>query len=165
MRIGVISDTHGRTDGLAIAMNVLRSLRADFFIHCGDVADFGHDGDGVLSYLPAGKAAFVFGNNDFDLNPLRRYARAANLTCLDTHGTLELAGRRVFVTHGDRRSLIADAFDSGVDFLLTGHTHRPHDKTEAGVRWLNPGALYRARPRTCGLLDLASDTFDIHPVD
>src|ERR1700754_735549 len=59
--IGILSDTHGRADAMALAMQALRNGGAEFFIHCGDVGS-----EGVLDHLAGAPAAFVWGNTDWD---------------------------------------------------------------------------------------------------
>ena len=64
-----------------------------------------------------------------------------------------------------RRRAARGAHGEPVDLLLTGHTHRPSwEVTPADgssnarpVGRLNPGACWRAAPRTVALLDLPAD--------
>lgn len=159
MKIGILSDTHGRREIALRAAQLLRDRGAEFIIHCGDVGDCN-----VLDALAGGPAAFVFGNNDFDHDALREYAKAIDVTCLGEFGALNLGGKRIAVTHGDNglvMSRITQA-DPPYDYLFTGHTHVRHDqrvgKHAGALRWINPGALYRASRKSVALLDLATDT-------
>lgn len=159
MKLGLLSDTHGRVDTAQIAIGRLRSLGAEFLIHCGDV------GDGVALLLPADRSALVVGNCDFDADSLRIEAEANGARFLSTGGTIDLDGVTVAVTHGDDprrvRELLATA---NVRYLFTGHTHVAHDRREGGVRWINPGALHRAARKTVATLDLATDELVYHTI-
>jgi putative phosphoesterase len=156
VKLGLLSDTHGQLVAATQAVERLKQLGADFYLHAGDVGDFGHDGTGVLHLFEPGRAAFVFGNNDFDRPTLIEHANALQIQCLGDAGEIELAGIRIGLTHGDRRSRMDALIRSGVAYLITGHTHASHDLTLPGSRWINPGALHRARPKQFALLDLTS---------
>ena len=155
MIVGILSDTHGKADAATRGIELLLAAGAEYLIHCGDVG-----GESVLDTLTTLPAAFVFGNNDYDHRDLAEYANAVGVRCLGTDGVIELDGKSIAVTHGDVPRLISryTAADAGIDYLLTGHSHVPHDRRAGRVRWINPGALYRATPKTVATLDLATDT-------
>ena len=152
MKLGILSDTHGRAGIARRAIELLQAAGATAFVHCGDVGD-----EAVLDTLAGLDAVFVFGNNDDE--DLRIYAEAIGVVCLGTAGTVERAGRRMAVTHGDDPRLLAAAAkpENRADYLLTGHSHVRHDKRVGRLRWINPGALYRAVPKSIAVLDLATD--------
>ncbi len=50
-----------------------------------------------------------------------------------------LAGTRIHLLH-DRRRLGIDPVASGVDVVVSGHSHRPLIEHQAGVLYLNPGS-------------------------
>jgi putative phosphoesterase len=154
VRLGILSDTHSQIAITRRAVALLAENGAEYYVHCGDVGD-----EGVLDVLAGLPAAFVFGNNDFDHVGMQRYAEAIGIQCLGTGGVLELAGKRVAVTHGDELLTVAKyrRVGSGVDYLLTGHSHVRHDQRIGSVRWINPGALYRAGVKSVATLDLSSD--------
>jgi predicted phosphodiesterase len=54
---------------------------------------------------------------------------------------------------------------AGCEYVLHGHTHRANDVSIAGLRIINPGALFRARPHTVATLDLARDAVAFWCVD
>lgn len=151
MLLGILSDTHGRTEMAQRAITLLLERGAEFLIHCGDV------GDDVLQLLPAGDSAFVFGNNDYDVAEMRRQAEEFCLNCLGHGGVVELGGKKIGVAHGDQSRILAGLLAGGVDYLLTGHTHVAHDRRDGGARLINPGALHRASRKTVALLDLETD--------
>jgi putative phosphoesterase len=153
MLLGILSDTHDRADAMAAGVRLLRAAGAAYYVHCGDVGD-----EAVLDALAGEPAAFVFGNNDWDHAGLRRYAATLGITCLGDFGTLELAGKRIAVTHGDDGALLRRLVDAQEhDYVLLGHSHVAGEQRVGRVRLINPGALYRARVKTVALLDLATD--------
>jgi putative phosphoesterase len=169
MLIGLLSDTHDRLDAMIAAMRVLRGAGAEFFIHGGDVG-----GEQILDCLqspdvssgsqttgttrPGSGAAFVFGNNDWERRELARYAESIGVQCLEEFGELTLEGKRFAITHGDDSARLKRIHkDQQHDYLITGHTHMKRDERIGKIRWINPGALYRAREKTVAILDTTSD--------
>jgi len=156
MLIGILSDTHDRTEAMAAAVQLLQSRGAEYFIHCGDVGS-----TAVLDYLAGQKAAFVWGNCDWDRLGLQRYAKSIEVDCFGAFGELELDGKRFALIHGDdpalKRRLLSEQKH---DYLLQGHTHVRQDLRVGRMRIINPGALHRASPKTVALLDSASDLLE-----
>ena len=161
MKLGILSDTHGRAAIAREAVQKLTAAGATAFVHCGDVGD-DQGGEAVLDALAGLDACFVFGNNDWHHDDLRRYAEAIGVVCLDAAGTIEKGGRRIAVTHGDDARLVARLTtpQNAADYLLTGHSHVRHDRRVGAVRWINPGALYRATVKSVAVLDLATDALE-----
>ena len=171
VRLGILSDTHGRADACRMAVQTLLDLGAQALAHCGDVGE-----EAVLEALAGHPVWFVWGNNDFDRPRLAQYAQDLGLECLDDFGRFSFAGRQFALTHGDDSRLLASlcaAGDAGCaapkapvpdDYLLSGHTHVPHDRRHGRLRWINPGALYRARPKTVALLDVKNDQLLLRPL-
>ena len=161
MRIGLLSDTHGDAEIAEQAVRLLEAQGAEYLIHCGDVGE-----TDVLDALAGIPSAFVFGNNDFDRAELADYAKQIGVSCLNDFGKLAFNGKRITVTHGDQDYVLTRVLrDDTTDYLFTGHTHQRRDERIGGVRWINPGALYRAKLKTVGLLDLATDVYTSIVVD
>jgi hypothetical protein len=76
-------------------------------------------------------------------------------------GEIEIAGRRIAVTHGDSVAMLRRLAVAGPDYLLSGHTHRPSDERRGSTRWINPGALHRSASWTVATLDLDRDRLRI----
>lgn len=149
MRIGILSDTHGRVPATAAAMRLLQAQGAEFFIHCGDLGS-----TAVINHLAGVPSAFVFGNTDWDRQELRRHAEQLNVQCLGTYGDLNLGGKRFAVTHGDDNRLTRRVLSEQLhDYLLVGHSHAREQDQVGRVLLINPGALHRAHPKTVALLD------------
>ena len=156
MLIGLLSDSHGRAAVTARAVALLREQGAEMLIHLGDI-----ETDSVLDELAGHSAHVVFGNCDWDLAGLTRHAEFLGLTVDDPMGRIEIAGRRIAFTHGDRGHLMRQAVEEGADYLIHGHTHRIRDERIGPVRVINPGALFRAARYTAAVLDLAADSLRI----
>ncbi len=152
MKVGILSDTHDQVARTAAAATLLVDAGASAFIHCGDITV-----PQVIYELSARPSYFVFGNCDDDLAGLRQAIEGLGGTCLGDGGLISLGGRRIAVTHGhlgrefDRLEAMAP------HYLLSGHTHCADDRRLGPTRWINPGALHRAKPWTVALLDLETD--------
>ena len=156
MLIGILSDTHDRTDPLAAAIQRLRDRGAEHYIHCGDVG-----GERVLDLFAGLPFTFVWGNNDWDVTSLEDYAKSLGLTCGNRFADLTLGGKRFAVMHGDDAVVRRKALKDGIyDYLLEGHTHYYKDERVDRTRTINPGALFRANPKTVALLDTVTDRLE-----
>jgi putative phosphoesterase len=144
LRLGIISDTHGRLRPEVFDV----FSQVDHILHGGDVgaAD-------LLTELEAlAPVTAVFGNTDgFDVRG--RVPQVAEI---------ELDGFLITITHGDQFSspnprVLCNAFPTA-EIIVYGHTHRPLlelvDKT---VTVMNPGsagpARFNARP-SVGIMEL-----------
>lgn len=142
MRIGVISDTHGRFD------ESIPSIfdGVDAIIHAGDIGKLE-----IIDRLQQIAPVFaVEGNNDkFGEYPDER--------------TEELAGRRLIIRHifgelhqlrqSDRRMVE----QIQPHFVVFGHSHRPYQQMLGKTLLFNPGSAGPRRfslPRTVGILVL-----------
>lgn len=152
MRVGILSDTHDQVHRTAGAVALLRAGGARALIHCGDLT-----GPEVIHACAPLPCYYVLGNNDFDVDTLRRVAEATGGVWLGRGGEVVLAGRRLAVTHGHLPDEFRRLLRAGPDYLLYGHTHQALDERDGPTRQINPGALHRARAWTVALLDLESD--------
>lgn len=152
--LGLLSDTHGRSETAHAAVELLLDHGADILIHLGDVGSAQcidalaaqRDGaDQIESHL-------VFGNCDWEAKALTQYARDVGVIVHPGVGEMTISGKRLVFTHGHESRAIDRAIDRGVDFLLHGHTHRQSDDMAGDTRVINPGALFRASRHTVALL-------------
>ena len=150
MKLGLLSDSHGRSARTRAAVERLRGLGAERLLHLGDV-----ETEAVLDQLAGIPASIVFGNNDDELQ-LGRYAASLGLKVLHPMGRLELLGQRIGFTHGHIGSCMAAAEREGFHWFFHGHTHRRRDVMAGGTRIVNPGALHRADAFTVAVVDLAA---------
>ncbi len=148
MRIGVISDTHGRLREEAAA----RLAGVDCILHAGDF-----DTPNILRELDRIAPVYgVRGNNDWGgwAGDLPRVLR------------IELGGVNFCVTHR-KESVPWDL--AGVDAVICGHTHCYAEMRFQGRLWLNPGSCsfprpYRTAP-TMALLTAGDGAFTVERVE
>jgi len=125
MRIGIISDTHGR-----LHSGVMERLRdVDCILHAGDFDD-----PRVMQELDHLAPVYgVRGNNDWggwarDLPRTRRVDLGGVSFCM-THRPEEVPWNL-----------------TGVDVVVCGHTHQYREEKVRGQLWLNPGSCSYPRP-------------------
>jgi len=142
LRLGVISDTHGRFD--PVIATVFKGL--DCIIHAGDVGKAE-----VISQLEQlAPVIAVEGNNDAPgLYPSERIERLAGRTILVRHvfGELHQIGKK------EREAVERLA----PDIVIFGHSHRPYKAALGKTILFNPGSAGPKRfslPRTVGLIML-----------
>ncbi|HEY1684531.1 MAG TPA: metallophosphoesterase family protein [Tepidisphaeraceae bacterium] len=149
MRVGILSDTHGRVAAAKEAMSLLLKAGCETFIHCGDVGS-----TDVLDLLAGHPSSFVFGNTDYDREVLERYAKDIEVNCLGIGGAIVLEKKKLAVTHGDDAEILRKLLADEPDYLFTGHTHIAKDVRQGKTRWINPGALHRAAVKSVAMVDL-----------
>jgi putative phosphoesterase len=160
MRIAIVSDTHSRYATVEAALKRIDERRVELILHCGDI----EDADTV--WLFPGNTHFVFGNCDTERASLRQAMYGIGATLHEPFGKLDLDGVKVAFVHGDDRELLHDLEHSGAyDYLFHGHTHVAAERRTGPTRIINPGALYRARPKTFALLDLESGVIETVEVE
>lgn len=151
MKIGVISDTHDNIQKTAEAIRLLKEHGAELLIHCGDICR----PETVLLFQDV-PTHFVFGNND---DPTKLIA---TMDAIGVHhhvefGQLTLAGKEIAWVHSHRWDQLQRLENSNeFDYLFYGHTHEVEIHRTGKTLVANPGALHRARPKTCLLVDLGS---------
>ena len=151
VRLGVISDTHGRLD--ATLHDVFAGVER--IVHAGDVGA----ADVLVELATIAPVVAVRGNVD--------HFPGAEL--LPDEAVLEIAGRRVLVAHVlpdllRRRQPAREGFD----LVVTGHTHRFRESVDDGVVFLNPGAARAARfglPRSVAIVELDAEGVRVERVD
>jgi uncharacterized protein len=151
MRIGILSDSHGRavTTRRAVAMLIERG--AELLIHLGDL-----ETEEVIDELVGRNARIVLGNCDWDERDLTRYAENVGVAVDHPLGRLTIDGRAIAFTHGHLEREMKRAMAEKPDYLLHGHTHEVRDEIVGKTRIINPGALFRAPRYTAALLDVRS---------
>jgi len=121
MKVGLVSDTHSllRPEALAALQG------CDHIVHAGDIGT-----PQVLDALRAlAPLTVVFGNID----TAKDWAQALPKTALVT-----LAGVTLLVTH--EAADVPVPLPDGVQVVVTGHSHKPLLRREAGVLHINPGS-------------------------
>ena len=156
MLLGILSDSHGRVDATRAAVAALTQRGANMLLHLGDVC-----GENIIDELIGHSAHLVFGNCDWEINGLTRYAEVVGVHVDHPMGMLEIEGKRIAFTHGHLDLLVDQALAWGADFLLHGHTHEVRDERIGRTRVINPGALHRAKRYTAALLDPVGDRLEM----
>ncbi len=145
MRIGVVSDSHGKLSALRAAAEALGEV--DLWLHAGDCSQDVR----ALSEVSKAPVIAVKGNCD-----------GAVQTKPDEF--IEVGGCSLWLTHGHRHGVKYDcdeliwwAKEYRVQAVVYGHSHQPDNRVESGVLVFNPGsvALPRGGRATCGLLEIA----------
>ena len=160
MKIGIVSDTHGKTKRLSLALEELKALGAEAIVHCGDLGA----ADCLRALGRAGIPAHaVAGNMDRHLPSLPEIAAGASVQFSPL--TVEVAigdGNFLAATHGHHEHVLAELIVGGrFPYVCHGHTHACRDERSGGVHVINPGAIstpYRLRPHpSAALLNTVAD--------
>lgn len=145
MRIGVVSDTHGKPEFLRKALQQMGHI--DLLIHAGD-----HYRDALSLGKETGlRVTAVVGNCDWDTaGPLEQ--------------VLEIEGRRILVVHGHlygvksgSQKLAKMLQDGSYDLIIYGHSHMPEITSLPHGYLLNPGSLAsprRGSKRSYGIVEI-----------
>jgi putative phosphoesterase len=139
MRIGIISDTHGllRPEALRALLGV------QLIIHAGDVG-----APEILTQLKGIAPVFAVRGN-VDTQP---WAQELPLSTV-----VQTRGFTFYVLH-NLADLDLKPQAAGFDAVISGHTHQPEQRYDAGVLYLNPGSAGPRRfhlPVTLALLELS----------
>jgi len=122
MSIALISDTHG----LLRPEVIDRLSRAERILHMGDVGD-----PAILTQLrEIAPLTAIRGNVDY----------GDWATRLPETIEVEVHGRRAYLIH-NLAQLDLDPAVAGIDLVLYGHTHRPDERNDAGILYVNPGSI------------------------
>ncbi|MBX3415099.1 MAG: YfcE family phosphodiesterase [Pirellulales bacterium] len=150
MLLGVVSDTHGHAPFTREAVRMLASLEAERLIHCGDIGSAE-----IAELLRPWPVDYVLGNVDGSGGELAPAIAVAGGTLHGQFASLELAGRRIALLHGhDSRRLRESIAGGEYDLVCHGHTHERRLEQVGTTLVLNPGAVFRANPRSIALVRL-----------
>lgn len=148
--IGVVSDTHGQTAFARQALRMLEDFAIERILHCGDIGSAA-----IPELFAAWPVDYVLGNVDENSGHLATAIRAAGGTLHGRFASLDIAGTRIALLHGDDTRLLRETIEGGrYDLVCHGHTHVAAERREGGTLVLNPGALYRANPHSLAVVEL-----------
>ena len=129
MRVLIVSDTHGRHNGLDRALQEAGDI--DMLIHLGHV----EGGEEYIDTVEGCEERIVRGNNDFfsDLPRVEEFY---------------IGKYKIFITHGhsyyvslDPEYIREEGKARKADIVMFGHTHRPFFEEMDEIIVLNPGSL------------------------
>jgi putative phosphoesterase len=170
LKICIISDSHDRSEPLAAAISAAHMAGAEAVIHCGDLIG----ANTLRASLQLGLPIHVVqGNNVGDTMAVHKLM-AKSVGKLIYHGvdaTLEMAGRRIFVTHYPHYAR-GMACTGDYDLVCCGHSHVAEVLSQANIKGVfttiaNPGTIAGVHapgittPCTWIMADLEKMTFEI----
>lgn len=150
--VGILSDSHGRLDAIGAALAAFAARDVQTVIHCGDI-----DTPEAVTAFRGWTTHFVLGNCDWDGAALKRAMGEIGATLHEPFGHLSINGVEIAWLHGDEPALLRDIENaSHFDYLFYGHTHVAKQRQTGQTRVINPGALHRAKVKSCVVLDTAT---------
>ncbi len=140
MKIGIVSDSHGRKADLLKAVKKMGNI--DLVFHLGDfVSDAQY-----IKEVYSGKVYTIIGNCD------RIFGHRPSGDEITAELVVDIQGKRFFATHGHRyrvkeglTSLYYRGKELDADIVLYGHTHQPRIIREEGMIFVNPGSTGNPR--------------------
>lgn len=159
LKIGIISDTHGRHARLQAALELLTAGGVQVLVHCGDVGDTAC----VEQMAATGRPVYlVAGNVDRDVESLAAACRAVGARFhSEVIEVLIGKGRYLAVTHGDDHRTLNDLIrGEQFPYVCHGHTHVRRDERIGPVRVINPGALHNVSQPSVAWLDTDTDELE-----
>lgn len=146
MKVAVISDTHGHT-GRVMAYIEHEKDKIDEIWHLGDY----YNDFALYTGIPV---VAVRGNGDIGVKGPESLV-------------IERMGHKVFLTHGHHyrvKQSLMQLFYKGIeesfDLICFGHTHKPTNLLEEGVRLFNPGSPTHPYPScapTIGIIEFSDN--------
>ena len=159
--ICIISDTHENVPVIKKAVSMIKLLRPELVIHCGDIIS-----PPVLENFAGLPMRFVFGNNDGERAGLKSKCAALGFGVIDEQIEIEFHGKLITVYHGTNPRVLDSLIDSeAYDYVMTGHTHLPRDEKVGRTRVINPGACFAAERYTFAVLDPIKDFLEFKTID
>jgi hypothetical protein len=174
LKICIVSDSHDRSEPLAAAITAAHAAGAEAVIHCGDLIG----ANTIRASLKIGLPMHVVqGNNLGDPQAIHNLMKkaAGNFIFYGMDATLEMGGRRIFVTHyphyGHGMACTGD-----YDLICCGHSHVAEIVNYANIKGghttlVNPGTVAGIHapgiiaPLTWIMGDLDSMTFEIQTLE
>lgn len=143
--IGILSDSHTKTDLHAEAIEHLCSLGAEYLLHAGDIMLKEHLDMLVETGLPY---ACVFGNNDTALIPLY-----GEYNIYQEPHYFKIQDLKVKMMH------LPYYMSGDADMVVSGHTHMFEASLKNKTLFINPGEVCaREKPLSeCALVTVSED--------
>lgn len=136
MKLAIISDIHDNLITLGTCLNWCNANGVEQLICCGDVTNF--ETLEMVSKNFSGPIHLVKGNMEIFTDAEAK--QLENVICYGKLARFELAGKKIGICH--EPFLIGKVLELGAcDIVFYGHTHKPWESKEYGVRAINPGTL------------------------
>ena len=165
MKIGLISDTHNNLSATIRAACLLLDHGVEAVLHCGDIGASQILDELYARFYEKGVSLYmVFGNCDYGVPDTMNYPELDGFQICGRFGSVEFDGKKIGFMHGDdERTYCMHAESGQFDYLISGHTHVPHDQQHKSTRLLNPGSAAKSRggPESCAVLDVGSGVFQV----
>lgn len=159
MRIGIVSDSHGKTKRLRRAVQLLAHEGIDALLHCGDICTEADIDILTEAHVPVYAVA---GNMDTHADQLAAEADREGVTFAWEVVEIPLGdGEYLVATHGHDEAVLSELIHGEqFPYVCHGHTHRMRNERIGPVRVINPGAIHHPKHPshpTVVLLDTATD--------
>lgn len=174
LKICIVSDSHDRSEPLAAAISAAQVAGAQVVIHCGDLIGANTLRASLKLNLPI---HVVHGNNLGDMTAIHNLMKKSEgkLTYHGMDATLELGGKKIFVTHYPHYGH-GMACTGNYDLVCCGHSHVAEVVQYANIKGgqtplVNPGTVAGIHapgvvtPNTWILGDLDKMTFEINTLE
>lgn len=146
MKIGIISDTHGKIEAWKKAEVLFAGV--DLIVHSGDVfahhpylgCSDGYDTTALADALNGLDVPLVIAQGNCDE---KVHTELLNTPIQSPYALVEHEGLRIIATHGHlfiRSQLIELGKQQKADVIVSGHTHVPMLEKADGIILLNPGS-------------------------
>lgn len=137
MLLGLLSDSHNNRPDVQYTIEVFKTLGVKVVLHMGDLISAL-----LLEEFRDFSLYLSFGNGDDPDNILSKASNFPDQLVCEEMLDLNLAGKRIFMIHGDHKIELERRILSGsYDYVFHGHTHRFRDEMIGSTRVINPGAL------------------------
>lgn len=162
MLVGILSDSHGQHERLAMGLAALAERHVQAIVHCGDIVDE----ESIEMLGSAGAPAYVVaGNMDRHTSQLEAAAELCGVSFAWEVVEVPLDdGRSLVALHGHDELVLGEIIaEQQFPYVCHGHTHRFRDQRIDNVRVINPGALHHPRGLhrpTVAVLDTQTDTVE-----
>jgi putative phosphoesterase len=174
LKMAVISDVHANLEALQKVLEDVKSRGADIFVNAGDSIGFGACPNEAIALLCENNVLGIVGNYDTEVLEGRSDAKGEKkisfkftekelsqssecyLHLLPHELRLEVAGKKLLITHGSPKSIeehiyhhtpeanleeLAQAADA--DVVVVGHSHEQFRRQAGDTCFINPGSVGR----------------------
>lgn len=147
VRVGIVSDTHGKLPDAAV--DALAGVSA--IVHAGDIEDSSSGSHYIIEQLEAiAPVTAVRGNCDVNGDASR----------LDEYVNARIGGVRFLVGHQKARLLREiDPAKARAQVVVTGHSHKANVESVDGILYVNPGSAgaNRGSGLSVGIVEIQGD--------